>query len=223
MRHGDFVIKHNEQMTPSEAKAMQFVRDRTTIPVPKVHYVTETAIMMDFIDGHRLSDVWNSLPKEEKAEIKKQLRNYLFQLRAIEGDYIGLFDGEPAVDVRRVCVTGGPFNTEAEFNDFLLTNVSGSCPTAVREMAKTQLGSKHKVVLTHGDFVPQNILVKNGSVVGIIDWEFAGWYPEYWELIMVFRGSRWKIGYFRDALSIFPQRYDHEYIVDQFLGRISSH
>ena len=38
-----------------------------------------------------------------------------------------------------------------------------------------------RIVLTHGDLVPRNILVKNGRIVGIIDWEMAGFYPEYWE------------------------------------------
>ncbi|KAK2794369.1 hypothetical protein FQN52_008728 [Onygenales sp. PD_12] len=34
---------------------------------------------------------------------------------------------------------------------------------------------------THADLCPRNILVRDGKVCAIIDWEFAGWYPEYWE------------------------------------------
>lgn len=40
---------------------------------------------------------------------------------------------------------------------------------------------KHGIVFTHGDLRPDNIIVKNGRVTAIIDWEMAGWYPEYWE------------------------------------------
>lgn len=36
-------------------------------------------------------------------------------------------------------------------------------------------------VFTHGDLSSLNILVRSDEVVGIIDWETAGWYPSYWE------------------------------------------
>lgn len=37
-------------------------------------------------------------------------------------------------------------------------------------------------VFTHGDIIPQNIMVdENYQVSGIVDWEAAGWYPDYWE------------------------------------------
>ncbi|KAI0641534.1 kinase-like domain-containing protein [Trametes meyenii] len=38
-------------------------------------------------------------------------------------------------------------------------------------------------VFSHGDFVPENILVDEdtGSVTSIIDWELAGWYPYFWD------------------------------------------
>ena len=39
------------------------------------------------------------------------------------------------------------------------------------------------IVFTHGDLCPRNIIVDPSSkrIVGIIDWAWAGWYPEYWE------------------------------------------
>ena len=32
----------------------------------------------------------------------------------------------------------------------------------------------------HPDLGPGNIIVSNGSVAGIIDWEAAGYYPRFW-------------------------------------------
>lgn len=32
----------------------------------------------------------------------------------------------------------------------------------------------HIIVLIHGDFHPRNILVKDDTVIAIVDWEFAG-------------------------------------------------
>ncbi|EKV17643.1 hypothetical protein PDIP_30560 [Penicillium digitatum Pd1] len=43
------------------------------------------------------------------------------------------------------------------------------------------LSQSHRILFTHGDIRPQNVMVKDGHVVAIIDWERSGWYPEYWE------------------------------------------
>ncbi|KAJ5715183.1 Aminoglycoside phosphotransferase [Penicillium malachiteum] len=37
------------------------------------------------------------------------------------------------------------------------------------------------LIFTHGDLSSLNILVRGDDIVGIIDWETAGWYPSYWE------------------------------------------
>ena len=37
------------------------------------------------------------------------------------------------------------------------------------------------IVLTHGDLSSTNVLVHGDDVVGIVDWETAGWWPSYWE------------------------------------------
>lgn len=34
---------------------------------------------------------------------------------------------------------------------------------------------------THGDLIPSNVIVKDGKIAAVIDWETAGWFPENWE------------------------------------------
>ena len=41
--------------------------------------------------------------------------------------------------------------------------------------------SSDELVFTHGDLAGRNILVKDGKLVGLIDWELSGWYPRYSE------------------------------------------
>jgi hypothetical protein len=48
----------------------------------------------------------------------------------------------------------------------------------------------HKIVFTHADFSPRNILIEGGRVTAILDWEYAGWYPEHKEYIQAFRYVR---------------------------------
>lgn len=45
---------------------------------------------------------------------------------------------------------------------------------------------KHRIVFTHGDFRPANIIVKDGHVAAIVDWAQGGWYPEYWDFAKAF-------------------------------------
>ncbi|KAF2814337.1 kinase-like protein [Mytilinidion resinicola] len=51
----------------------------------------------------------------------------------------------------------------------------------VNELIKKQESSQSSTRFTHGDLNSMNVLVKGDDVVGIIDWDTAGWYPEYWE------------------------------------------
>lgn len=43
-------------------------------------------------------------------------------------------------------------------------------------------------VFTHADIAPRNIMVdEHYRISGIIDWETAGWYPDYWEYANIMR------------------------------------
>lgn len=43
-------------------------------------------------------------------------------------------------------------------------------------------------VFTHGDIHPHNILVdKQAQIVGLVDFESAGFFPDYWEYAMMMR------------------------------------
>ena len=46
---------------------------------------------------------------------------------------------------------------------------------------------KHDIVFTHADLHFSNIMVSDGHISGIIDWETAGWYPDYWEYCRAMR------------------------------------
>jgi len=62
-------------------------------------------------------------------------------------------------------------------------------------MIRSSLREDHGIVMTHGDLNPRNIMitwesdqgslrtVKDIKVSGILGWESAGWYPEYWEFV----------------------------------------
>lgn len=65
-------------------------------------------------------------------------------------------------------------------------------------MIRSAMRDDHRLIMTHGDLHPRNIMVKwevdgRGSapdqteskirVTAPLDWELSGWYPEHWEFV----------------------------------------
>ncbi|KAI9755127.1 MAG: hypothetical protein M4579_004393 [Chaenotheca gracillima] len=45
-------------------------------------------------------------------------------------------------------------------------------------------------VFTHSDMAPRNIMIdEDHRITGILDWEAAGWYPDYWEYVNIWKPS----------------------------------
>ncbi|KAI0717875.1 kinase-like domain-containing protein [Cerioporus squamosus] len=134
-----------------------------------------------------------TLDMSDGAVLADDLRGSLAELRALpspSGAVTGL-GGRPLTTVR--CGNPekmGPFSSQEEFKDFLLslasTNVEHRFP-ALRRLAAPVRAKQHRICFTHADLHGANILVKDNRLAGIIDWEHAGWYPEYWELTMTER------------------------------------
>ena len=56
----------------------------------------------------------------------------------------------------------------------------------LRRLAEPVNAKVHQVCFTHADLAGRNVMVgKDGRVAGIVDWETAGWHPEYWERTMM--------------------------------------
>lgn len=227
VRYGDKVIKSGTDVRAAEAENMRFIAAHTTIPVPAVLDVEVAGdvrtITMEHVAGERLDKVWNRLPQAQKHDVARQLRGMLEQLRGLRGDYVGTLGRGAAVDGRRFDLEGGPFESEALFNRFLVSDVLASTPQIMRDMALRALRADHAVHFSHCDFVPGNILVRDGQVVALLDWEDAGYYPEYWDFVKTFKASGQRATWHNYVEEIFPQCYETEYIHDSFLGSILRH
>lgn len=96
----------------------------------------------------------------------------------------------------------GPFPTVKSFNDWIFAAATRHPPAEVDvpicgldhpDMLRDMLPDNARVYFAHGDLVPLNIMVagKPGSfhVSAVVDWEQAGWYPEYWEYCKMHFGA----------------------------------
>ncbi|KAK5988026.1 hypothetical protein PT974_12162 [Cladobotryum mycophilum] len=178
----------------AEAHAMRFVSRHTSIPVPKVYcafiHNGKTYIVMSRIRGQMAWHGWQSRSEESKNRILGQLKRMVVELRSLsppEGAGVAGVDGGPFCDCRLPSkLLWGPFSTTCHFHEALLNNADldteyESLPPDVSELFSFYRQSSNNLVLTHGDLSSLNILVQNDKVVGIVDWETAGWFPPYWE------------------------------------------
>lgn len=98
-------------------------------------------------------------------------------------------------DARRdIQVAEHPIKNVAEFNQFLTSDPKRT-ETGWPKMIRSFLISDYKLVMTHGDLHPRNVMVLKPNVspsdvpadwvevTGLLDWEMCGYYPEYWEYV----------------------------------------
>jgi len=91
----------------------------------------------------------------------------------------------------------GPFSSENDLNDFLIRPATHYLLKTSHEFDEARVIANeireisHRVTFTHGDLAIHNILVgRDGHLSGILDWESAGWLPEYWEFTTAMRFIR---------------------------------
>lgn len=213
------VIKSGKRIAVGEAEALK-IAARAGIPAPSVHDVHsasngEGRIRMDYIEGQSLDKLWPDMCAVQRKEVTRQLREIVEKMRCVvpPPNLIGACDGTEIRDTRLYFTYhSAPCHDEGGFNDFLLSSLYKQVPPLVRKAFSSRLRTNHRIVLSHCDLTPRNILVKDGRITGLVDWEDSGWYPEYWEYVKFFQrpaDNDWK----QYAEDIFPELY-HDELVD---------
>ncbi|KAJ5088797.1 hypothetical protein N7456_012413 [Penicillium angulare] len=184
-------VKYGRHIHLSEASTMQFISQNTSIPVPKVlcsfNHSKKTYIVMEKIKGDIIGNGWVRRSEYSKTKLLSQLAEQIRKMRDIQppqGTKISSINGESLFDCRLPGTTMrfGPFDTVQEFHRHLRegTEHDPRLPADVQDLI-SQHDNTWPLVFTHGDLSSLNVLVRGENIVGIIDWETAGWYPSYWE------------------------------------------
>lgn len=188
---------------------MRFVRSKTSVPVPEVidafvHPETNhPCILMEYIDGRPLDQVWDTYSESQKEHILSQLKGYLDELRQIKGTFIGSVDGTCCADQffdGEDNASYGPYDSEMASNDGLVRALEARARNTWTERVVKFIRAmpEHGIVFTHNDWAPRNILLRDGHVVAILDWEFSGFYPDYWEFVKSLCWPDWQSGWIKD-------------------------
>lgn len=125
--------------------------------------------------------------------------------------FVGSANMNECVDYRIGPEAVGPFANHKEFHSFLRGKISvEDCAKIFGEVVADVHSGDYRSCFTHGDLCPRNIIIGTGEeedgelfggshqgeshgdashgdnrktrrIVSILDWESAGWFPEYWE------------------------------------------
>ena len=200
----NIVFKYGSRVRCGEEVAMRLVGQHTSVPVPKIilsHYEPpeKGTIGMSFVPGFTLKSMWDGLDEGNKERICLEIWTMIANWQKIQRPphlahlYQCLADGSPATtDVLLQDLEDPPsplYSDEAvrvrihqRYLRYFGERYAATLPTMLPQ-SKVSL-------FTHGDVAPRNIMVdENGNITGILDWELAGWYPEYWEYANIMKPS----------------------------------
>ncbi|KFY34640.1 hypothetical protein V494_06590 [Pseudogymnoascus sp. VKM F-4513 (FW-928)] len=153
---------------------------------------------MTRLPGEELGQIYESLSDAAKATVLAELKTYLAVIRGWKSPWgdarICSITGGPIRSIRVPNHLVGPCETSDEFHDYLLAPARNSFPSeeifqeSLRRARRLRILERPGVKFTHGDLKHHNILVdEDGRVTGFLDWEAAGWYPDFWEYTTAMR------------------------------------
>lgn len=156
--YGICVPALNKERLQNEAECLRYLRSNTDIPVPTVYADFEDDgayyLITEYIQGVDMFE----LPQEKKDIVKQELDRHLSTLHSLKSK-----------------TPGGPSGLVIP-------------PRPVLDRSKQyswalKTSDKENYVFCHNDLSEYNVLVdpKTLKITAIIDWEYAGFYPDFFE------------------------------------------
>ena len=186
----DYVLKERPTDQPTyEVENTQLLHANTSIPIPRIakDWVDKNGrqfIMVDRVEGDNLQDAWATLPQNARISIAEQTVDFLQQLRKLQSEKMASI-GEALLYRGWLFLQGaetphGPFATDDELWQSLVRKLE-KLPEKAQDAFRKRISPYAPYISTHGDLTTMNIMVKDGNLTAIIDWEGAGYFPAWWK------------------------------------------
>lgn len=208
---GDMSGLYGGESCELEMRAANFVREHTTILTPRWQRLVKftdgvddrTIILRRYIPGRTLAQCWSTLGFWMQFRIALTMRFYIRQLRSLTSSVPGPLGVKPQKCWGHHFIEGGegPFSTYAELSEYYAARLESTRRRA-EAMKKpppdlTPFDNSTPLVMTHHgiffnhpsvsydlcylDLNERNIILGDDNQLWIIDWQHAGYYPEWFE------------------------------------------
>lgn len=219
----DVIVKYGRKVGQHgghEVRMIRLVREHTSILIPEVHRLFHRAdvgyMVMQYVPSVTVADCWASLSAQRKQKLLDTMSAYVKELQGLSrADNHALGPLGWCEELRGLFFTNygaGPFGSidemEEWFNQKLRVSIrmnkapadSGTFSNAMRPLC-----------IVHLDIIGKNILLDGEDRVWLLDWEYAGVYPHYFEAASLSARSRFP---FEKAL------YEHLRVGEQVARKI---
>ena len=207
------MLKYSTGTVSTEADALRFLNNcGIDLPIPRIvdSFVVgeNTFTLMTKIEGDMLIHKFNTISDEHLGVIVEDLFTVLRKLWTLQ---------QPEQDAGKVLLSAsghgmpspvfffedkeGPFDNILELYVYMLRHLFDSVDEfkALYPNASQSIMSD-TIVYVHADLRSHNILVKDGRLSGIVDWENSGWLPLHWQLHVIRRSCASTRGKIRTLL-----------------------
>ncbi|KAI2462861.1 kinase-like protein [Annulohypoxylon bovei var. microspora] len=178
----------------AEMENIDFVAEKTTLPVPRIVVVWEEGnrilSIQGRLEGESLEKALPNLTQEDIERIGKQVGEYLGQLKHITSPLMEMLDKQPVVDRRlfkpmpnSTWRSYSGCATDAEVRVNLSIAIDDNVNLTTMHALMNKMPSAEPFTFSHSDVHEKNIMVKDGNFVGLIHWGLAGFYPSWWEFV----------------------------------------
>ncbi|KAK4246730.1 kinase-like domain-containing protein [Corynascus novoguineensis] len=209
-----YILKRTGFVNDAEAATHRFVWENTHIPLPKLYgeWVLPVSgrrgsqgryryyLLEERIPGQTLKDCWGQLSARNRVAIAEQVAGLMEELARFRGRRMETVSGarlpnncfNPAPDNPRGWLTGRWATDDDVFNGVFLPALlrRGLSDTVIRLCRCTMPPCEGELAFTHGDLYVGNVLVDpvTARVTGLIDWEMAGFWPEWFQYARITHG-----------------------------------
>ncbi|EGU11424.1 hypothetical protein RTG_02582 [Rhodotorula toruloides ATCC 204091] len=202
------VVKYGRSVRQAEVDVMKMVRERTHVPVPEVFGTAfdeaagELFIYQEFIEGTTLTAAWPTLSHPDLSRIKSDFSRYVHELGALAlppDASLGSCDASSSYRLSEPCHAVFAQKPEPKVQSvedftrwirFEISRRSRDLANSRKDFDLERLFRDGDVGLVHADLHGENILVKNGRIAAILDWELAAWMPPLVEALSLVEYSR---------------------------------
>jgi hypothetical protein len=210
------------------------------------HDSNQLFLVMQRAPGVQLDSIWPTLTESEKDNIIAKLDQTFDVMREAKcpwsPTFFGGLDGGCVYHYLFYCQKGdkkflGPFYGEAAFVAGLVQNFralierNGRPDYKVRfyETYLPRVLQGHRPTLTHADVQQKNIMVSENSSqrnkledrsfdITLVDWAYAGWYPDFWEFFCA--SSPFIFSYWGEDWCWRAQQFLHVYPAEMAMMRM---